>query len=206
MSASSPIDPTVQADHSGHSAHGEHGSHPNFTLTGFVIFLLSESVIFLAFFSGYAVLKLGSTDWLPAGMEGLEWQTPLVNSVVLVSSSGTIALAEWFKHRGSLWGFRSFWLLTMAMGAYFLWGQAQEWQSLSFGFTDGTFGGTFYLLTGFHGLHVATGILLMALMLVKSFVPRNYEGGEQGVVATSLFWHFVDVIWILLFLLLYVWR
>jgi cytochrome c oxidase subunit 3 len=206
MSSSSSTDPTVQADHSGHSAHGEHGSHPNFTLTGFVIFLLSESVIFLAFFSGYAVLKLNATDWLPSGVEGLEWQTPLVNSVVLISSSGTIYLAEWFKHRGSLLGFRALWLLTMAMGAYFLWGQAQEWQSLSFGFTDGTFGGTFYLLTGFHGLHVATGVLLMALMLVKSFLPGNYEGGEQGVVATSLFWHFVDVIWIALFLLLYVWR
>ncbi|MCP9848555.1 heme-copper oxidase subunit III [Cyanobium sp. Morenito 9A2] len=203
MSTSSPLDPSAAPDP---AAHGEHGGHPNFTLTGFVIFLLSESVIFLAFFSGYTALKLSATAWLPSGVEGLEWQTPLINSVVLVSSSGTIALAEWFKHRGSLWGFRAFWLLTMAMGAYFLLGQAQEWRSLSFGFTDGTFGGTFYLLTGFHGLHVATGILLMALMLLKSFLPGNYDGGEQGVVATSLFWHFVDVIWILLFLLLYVWR
>lgn len=200
MSTSTPTDVAA------HGEHGAHGAHPNFALTGFVIFLLSESVIFLAFFSGYAVLKLNANDWLPPGVEGLEWQTPLVNSVVLISSSATIYLAEWFKHRGSLWGFRSFWLLTMAMGAYFLWGQAVEWQSLSFGFTDGSFGGTFYLLTGFHGLHVATGILLMALMLVKSFLPGNYDGGEQGVVATSLFWHFVDVIWVLLFLLLYVWR
>ena len=184
--------------------HGEaHGGH---NMTGFIIFLCSESVIFLAFFSGYALLKLSALNWLPAGVEGLEWRTPLINTVVLVSSSGTIVLAEHFKAKDKLWLFRGFWLFTMAMGSYFLYGQAVEWGGLQFGFTSGTYGGTFYLLTGFHGLHVATGILLMGLMLVKSFLPGNYVGGEQGVQATSLFWHFVDVIWIVLFLLIYVWQ
>ena len=184
-------------------AHAAHGGH---NMTGFIIFLCSESVIFLAFFSGYALLKLSALNWLPAGVEGLEWRTPLLNTVVLVSSSGTIVLAEHFKAKEKLWLFRGFWLLTMAMGSYFLYGQAVEWGGLQFGFTSGTFGGTFYLLTGFHGLHVATGILLMAIMLIKSFLPGNYVGGEQGVQATSLFWHFVDVIWIVLFLLIYVWQ
>lgn len=184
-----------------HSA--EHEKH---NLTGFIIFLCSESVIFLAFFSGYALLKTSALDWLPAGVDGLEWHMPLINSVVLVSSSGTIYLAERAKARGSIWGFRAFWLLTMALGSYFLYGQAVEWSGLEFGFTSGTFGGTFYLLTGFHGLHVATGVGLMTLMLIKSFIPGNYKGGEQGVEATSLFWHFVDVIWIILFLLIYVWQ
>ena len=184
-------------------AHAAHGGH---NMTGFIIFLCSESVIFLAFFSGYALLKLSALNWLPAGVEGLEWRTPLLNTVVLVSSSGTIVLAEHFKAKDKLWLFRGFWLLTMAMGSYFLYGQAVEWGGLQFGFTSGTYGGTFYLLTGFHGLHVATGILLMAIMLIKSFLPGNYVGGEQGVQATSLFWHFVDVIWIVLFLLIYVWQ
>ena len=199
MNSSVPI-PTPEAE--GH--HG--GVHANHNLTGFIIFLCSESVIFLAFFSGYAILKTSALDWLPPGVEGLEWRTPLLNTVVLLSSSGTIMLAEHFKAREKLWLFRGFWLLTMAMGSYFLVGQAVEWSGLSFGFSSGTFGGTFYLLTGFHGLHVATGVLLMTIMLIKSFIPGNYDGGEQGVQATSLFWHFVDVIWIILFLLLYVWR
>lgn len=187
--------------------HGEGGeSHANHSLTGFIIFLCSESVIFLAFFSGYAVLKTSALNWLPAGVEGLEWRMPLINTIVLVSSSGTIWLAETFMARGNLWGFRALWLLTMALGGYFLYGQAVEWSELAFGFTSGTFGGTFYLLTGFHGLHVATGVLLMALMLIKSFLPGNYAKGEQGVQATSLFWHFVDVIWIILFVLIYVWQ
>ena len=183
-----------------------HGGHANHNLTGFIIFLCSESVIFLAFFSGYAVLKLSALNWLPEGVEGLEWRTPLLNTIVLVSSSFTMVAAEHFKAKENLWLFRAFWLLTMAMGAYFLVGQAVEWRGLNFGFTSGTFGGTFYLLTGFHGLHVATGILLMAIMLWRSFLPGIYEGGEQGVQATSLFWHFVDVIWILLFVLIYVWQ
>ena len=193
--------PQPLAEHG--DAHAAHGGH---NMTGFIIFLCSESVIFLAFFSGYALLKLSALNWLPAGVEGLEWRTPLLNTVVLVSSSGTIVLAEHFKAKEKLWLFRGFWLLTIAMGSYFLYGQALEWGGLQFGFTSGTFGGTFYLLTGFHGLHVATGILLMAIMLIKSFLPGNYVGGEQGVQATSLFWHFVDVIWIVLFLLIYVWQ
>ena len=184
----------------------EHEEHPKHNLTGFIIFLCSESVIFLAFFSGYALLKTSALNWLPDGVDGLEWRMPLVNTIVLVSSSGTIALAEHFKNRENMLLFRGFWLMSMAMGAYFLYGQAVEWSGLQFGFTSGTFGGTFYLLTGFHGLHVATGILLMGLMLIKSFIPGNYKGGEQGVQATSLFWHFVDVIWIILFLLIYVWQ
>ena len=187
-------------------APSEHEEHPKHNLTGFIIFLCSESVIFLAFFSGYALLKTSALNWLPQGVDGLEWKMPLVNTIVLVSSSGTIALAEHFKNRENMLLFRGFWLMSMAMGAYFLYGQAVEWSGLQFGFTSGTFGGTFYLLTGFHGLHVATGILLMGLMLIKSFIPGNYRGGEQGVQATSLFWHFVDVIWIMLFLLIYVWQ
>ena len=200
MTSTSPL--SGGAPVSPESGHG----HVNHNLTGFIIFLCSESVICLAFFSGYAILRTSALDWLPPGVDGLEWRTPLLNTAVLISSSGTIMLAEHFKAREKIWLFRGFWLLTMAMGGYFLVGQAVEWSGLAFGFSSGTFGGTFYLLTGFHGLHVATGILLMGIMLVKSFIPGNYAGGEQGVQATSLFWHFVDVIWIILFLLLYVWR
>jgi heme/copper-type cytochrome/quinol oxidase subunit 3 len=93
-----------------------------------------------------------------------------------------------------------------SMGSYFLVGQAIEWKGLEFGFTSGAFGGMFYLLTGFHSLHVLTGILLQLIILVRSFIPGNFESGHFGVNATSLFWHFVDVIWIVLFVLLYIWQ
>jgi cytochrome c oxidase subunit III len=183
--------------------HHDEGEH---RLFGFIVFLISESVIFLSFFVGYIVYKTSATDWLPAGVEGLEVREPFINTIVLVSSSFVIYFAERFLHRENLWGFRAFWLLTMAMGSFFLYGQAVEWAGLPFSFTDGLFGGTFYLLTGFHGLHVLTGVLMQGVMLGRSFIPGNYDEGEVGVAATSLFWHFVDVIWIILFILIYVWQ
>jgi cytochrome c oxidase subunit III len=139
-------------------------------------------------------------------VEGLEVQAPAINTVVLVASSFVIYFAEVALKRNNLWGFRGFLLATMAMGSYFLLGQAMEWNSLEFGFTDGVYGGMFYLLTGFHGLHVLTGILLQLIIFVRSFIPNNYDTGHFGVNATSLFWHFVDVIWIVLFILIYVWQ
>lgn len=180
--------------------------HGGYNLTGFIIFLCSESIIFLAFFAGFTVLKLSSPIWLPEGVEGLEVRMPLINTIILVSSSLVAVVAEKALHRRALWEFRGWWLLTMLMGAYFVYGQYVEWTGLAFGLGSGVFGSTFYLLTGFHGLHVITGILLMGLMLFRSFRPGNYNGGEAGVASVSLFWHFVDVIWIILFLLIYVWQ
>ena len=183
----------------GHDAEGN-------SMFGFIIFLVSESVIFLSFFAGYIALKLTAVDWLPAGVAGLEVREPAINTIVLVSSSFVIYFAEKALDRQNLWGFRILLLATAAMGSYFLWGQATEWRGLPFGVTTGTYGGLFYLLTGFHGLHVLTGVLLQGIMLIRSFIPGNYEGGHFGINATSLFWHFVDVIWIILFVLIYVWQ
>lgn len=186
----------------GHPSHVQGGHN----LTGMVIFLLSESIIFLAFFAGYAVLKSSSPVWLPEGVEGLEVREPLINTVILVSSSFVAYFAERALRSQNLWGFRALWGLTMAMGAYFVFGQAVEWAGLPFSLQSGIYGGSFYLLTGFHGLHVITGVLLMGLMLFRSFRPGNYDNGDAGVTMVSLFWHFVDVIWIILFVLIYVWQ
>ncbi|MDJ0713820.1 MAG: heme-copper oxidase subunit III [Prochloraceae cyanobacterium] len=194
-----------QLHQSSHAIAHEHDEARN-SMFGFVVFLLSESIVFLSFFAGYILYKTTSPSWLPPGVEGLAVREPAINTVVLVSSSFVIYIAERYLHKNNLWGFRFFWLATMAMGSFFIYGQAVEWQSLNFGFTSGVFGGTFYLLTGFHGLHVMTGILLQGIMLIRSFIPGNYEKGQFGVEASSIFWHFVDVIWIILFILIYVWQ
>jgi cytochrome c oxidase subunit 3 len=190
----------------GHEGHGHGHGHADHTITGFVIFLASESLIFLALFVGYAVFKSSAPLWLPAGVEGLEVREPLINTVVLVSSSLVIWLAERALHRQRLGEFRAWWLLTMAMGTYFVIGQAIEWQHLPFGLDSGVFGASFYLLTGFHGLHVVTGLALMAFFLVRSLRPGLVLPEGKGVMAVSLFWHFVDVIWVVLFVLTYVWQ
>jgi cytochrome c oxidase subunit 3 len=183
--------------------HQEHDAAGN-SKFGLIAFLLSESVIFIAFFVGYILFKTQSAEWYPPGVTGLDIAAPRINTIVLVSSSFVIYVAERYLHDKKLWGLRFFLLATMAMGGYFLFGQAVEWNSLPFGFRDGVFGGSFYLLTGFHGLNVFSGLLLQTIMLSRSFIPGNYENGYFGVEATSLFWHFVDVIWIILFILIYV--
>jgi cytochrome c oxidase subunit III len=193
---------TIEAEVRHTQEHDEAGN----SKFGFIVFLLSESIIFISFFVGYTLYKTSLTDWYPEGVTGLETHEPLINTIVLVSSSFVIYVAERYLHDQKLWGFRLFLLITMAMGSYFLFGQAVEWRSLPFSYQSGQFGSLFYLLTGFHGLHVLTGVLLQGLMLSRSFVPHNYDNGSFGVEATSLFWHFVDVIWIVLFILIYVWQ
>jgi cytochrome c oxidase subunit 3 len=184
---------------------GEAYDHHGKGIFGFTVFLLSESMIFLSFFMSYITLRLTTPNWIPAGVPRLEILQPGINTAVLVSSSFVIYLAERALKRRNLNKFRLLWLLTSAMGTYFLVGQAIEWRHLSFGLTTGLFGATFYLLTGFHGLHVLAGILLQLIMLGRSFIPGNYNTTHFGVSATSLFWHFVDVIWVVLFSLLYIW-
>lgn len=185
--------------------HHEHDEEGN-KMFGFIVFLLSESVIFLSFFAGYIIYKTTAVNWLPPGVSGLEIKDPTINTIVLVSSSFVIYFAEKALEKHDLKTYRFLLFLTMAMGSYFLYGQAVEWSSLEFGFTSGTFGGMFYLLTGFHGLHVFTGILLQLIVLLRSFIPGNFDNGHFGINATSLFWHFVDVIWIILFILIYLWQ
>ncbi len=172
---------------------------------GFPIFLLSESVVFLSFFATYIILRLKTPHWFPPGVSGLDVPRAAINTVILVASSFVIYFAERELKRHNLVRFRQLWLLTAIMGVIFLVGQAIEWRNMPFGLDVGPVGGTFYLLTGFHGLHVFTGIVLLLLMYARSLVPGNYAGGHAGVGAVSLFWHFVDVIWIILFLLLYIW-
>ena len=172
---------------------------------GFPIFLLSESVIFVSFFVTYALLRWKNPDWFPPGVAGLDSPRAALNTGILVFSSGMIYVAERALKRHQFVTFRRFWLLTIALGIIFLIGQAIEWRNMPFDLDAGLAGATFYLLTGFHGLHVVTGVILLLYMYFRSLVPGNYNTGHQGVSAVSLFWHFVDVIWIVLFLLLYLW-
>jgi len=172
---------------------------------GFPVFLLSESVVFVSFFVTYALLRWKNPTWFPPGVSGLDISRAAINTAILVSSSGVIYLAERALKRHKLVKFRRLWLLTAALGVIFLIGQAVEWRNMPFGLNAGLAGATFYLLTGFHGMHVFTGVVLMLYMYFRSLVPSNYNTGHQGVSAVSLFWHFVDIIWIVLFLLLYIW-
>ncbi len=189
------------------SGGGTHADHHGKGMFGMTIFLLSESIVFLSFFITYILLRVTIPDWLPAGVTGPRPSTfVVINTIVLLSSSGVIQLAERALSRRHLGRFRLLWLITALMGSYFLIGQGIEWRNLDFGLQSGLVGATFYILTGFHGLHVLTGVILQIIMLARSFQTGNYQNGHFGVSATTLFWHFVDAIWIILFSLLYLWQ
>lgn len=184
-------------------AHDHHGK----AIFGLTVFLLSESIIFLSFIFTYVALRLTTKNWLPLGVSGPELSTfVVISTLVLLSSSFIIQAAENALNRRNLNKFRLLWLMTVCMGSYFVISQLIEWRNLSFGLTTGLVGSTFYVLTGFHGLHVFTGVILQIVMLIRSFIRGNYEDGHFGVSATTLFWHFVDVVWVFIFSLLYLWR
>ncbi len=187
---------------------GQAEDHHGKGMFGVTVFLLSESLIFVSFFASYVTLRLTTPRdvWIPAGTEGPSLTGEVIfNTVVLVSSSFVIYFAERALRYHKLNQFRLLWLTTSAMGIYFLVGEVKEWSGLDFGLSTGLVGGTFYILTGFHGLHVLTGVILQMVMLGRSFRAYNYENSHFGVSAVALFWHFVDVIWVGLFSLIYLW-
>ncbi|MEH2252424.1 cytochrome c oxidase subunit 3 [Nostoc sp.] len=189
------------------SGGGSHEDQHGKGMFGFTVFLLSESIIFLSFIFTYVALRLTTSNWLPPGISGPELSTfVIINTVILLSSSFVIQPAENALRRNKLKKFRWLWLMTIVMGSYFLIGQVIEWKNLDFKLTTGLVGSTFYLLTGFHGLHILAGVVLQIIMLVRSFIPGNYNKTHFGVSAATLFWHFVDVVWVFLFSLLYIWH
>ncbi len=216
MQQTTPNEPTASAPSSAAAAsivgapeselqHHEEHAHGDMRLFGFTIFLISETMLFLGLFSALLTYRSVAPVWPPAGTPELEKLIPAINTVILISSSLVIHQASDAIKKNNLKGVRQSFLITLLMGATFLAGQIWEYAHLSFGLQSGIFGSTFYVLTGFHGLHVFVGLLLMSTVLFRSMKPKHYTAESHfGIEATSLYWHFVDVVWIFLFLLLYV--
>ncbi len=186
--------------------HG-HEEHPDFRMYGVLVFLCAESMIFLGLFIAYLSFRLMAPSWPPEGTPELELLLPGINTLILISSSFVIHRADTAIKQDDEKGMRLWFGITAAMGAIFLAGQVYEYMHLEFGLSDNLFASTFYVLTGFHGLHVLFGLLMMLAVLFRSRAAGHYSHENHfGIEATELYWHFVDVIWIILFALLYLWR
>ncbi|MES2211120.1 MAG: cytochrome c oxidase subunit 3 [Chloroflexota bacterium] len=174
-------------------------------LLGIRLFILSEIMLFGAFFTAYFVLRFQAAAWPP----NPEFERPglaLVgfNTLLLLSSSVTMQWAMTRIARDDRAGFRRGLLATLALGAVFLGIQVYEFANNGFGISDGIFGSTFYTLTGLHGAHVLTGLLLMTAVGNRArlgLVSREHHTAAEVV---SIYWHFVDVVWVLLFVTVYV--
>ncbi|MFM7615778.1 MAG: heme-copper oxidase subunit III [Synechococcales cyanobacterium] len=184
--------------------HGHGEAHPDHRMFGLIIFLIAEGMIFLGLFVAYGAFRVVAPEWPPAGTPELELLLPGINTLILVSSSFVIHNADTAIKKNNVKGMQFWFLLTIVMGIIFLFGQLYEYNHTGFGLKDNVFTSTFYVLTGFHGLHVCLGIGAMLAVLWRSFKPGHYSPAHHfGIEVAELYWHFVDVIWIVLFLILY---
>src|SRR6202451_2927736 len=167
--------------------------------------IIAESAIFTIFVVAY-LFYLGKSITGPTPSEGLE--TPIFYTICLLSSSLTIHLAAKSLERDYARLFLGLWLLTIALGALFLYGTAQEWHRLIYehGLTISTnlFGTTYYSLVGLHAFHVTAGLVMLSIVLLFGLAGR--VGAEQSarVGVLSLYWHFVDAVWVVVFTVVYV--
>ena len=180
-----------------------HEEHPDLRMFGVVLFLVAETMIFAGLFAAFLIYRSMLPDWPPEGAE-LELLLPGINTIILVASSFVMHKGQAAIKNNDNKGLQLWFGITAAMGAAFLVGQVYEYSHMQFGLTNHLFGSCFYALTGFHGLHVTVGLLLILMVLFRSRKEGHYSGEEHfGVEASELYWHFVDVVWIVLFILVY---
>ncbi len=186
------------------AAPAHHEAHPDYRVYGLVTFLVSESLMFGALFTIYLVFRGAAVAWPPEGTE-VELVLPAINTLILVSSSFVIHLGDQAIKKNQVVAMRWWYLLTAVMGATFLAGQAYEYLSLGYGLTTNLFANCFYVMTGFHGLHVFVGLLMILGVLWRSRRPGHYSDHKHvGIEMAEIYWHFVDIIWVILFTLIYV--
>jgi cytochrome c oxidase subunit 3/cytochrome o ubiquinol oxidase subunit 3 len=167
--------------------------------------IAAEAAIFTIFVVAY-LFYAGKSLGGPTPKDVLH--VPIFFTICLLSSSATIHLAVQSWRRGSMPAFAAWWLATIALGAGFLTGTALEWRDLIYarGLTIQTnlFGTTYYALVGLHAFHVTVGLLGLAIVSALAFLGRVHtEHAERGEVL-SLYWHFVDSVWVVVFMVVYV--
>jgi cytochrome c oxidase subunit 3 len=186
------------------AAHGpEEEGHGDHRLFGLATFLVADGMTFAGFFAAYLTFR--AVNPLPAGaVYELELVLPTINTVLLVISSFTFHRAARELRQGRMAPCRLWLLISAALGIAFLAGQMVEYFSLPFGLTDNLYASTFYALTGFHGLHVCLGALMILIVWWQARIPGRFTPEEHfGVEAAELYWHFVDGIWLVLYGILY---
>jgi cytochrome c oxidase subunit 3 len=173
-------------------------------LLGVKLAILSEVTLFGALFAVYFVMRSESPGWPPPGVERPELLLPGINTLLLIASSVTMQWAV-RSARGQGASHLLRWLgLTLLLGGIFIMVQGYEFATNGFGISNGIFGSTFYILTGFHGAHVLAGLALIAIVANRARLGLVSAEHHTAVEATSYYWHFVDVVWVILFTTVYV--
>ena len=194
-------------------AHDSRGGISN-PILGMMLFICSEVMFFSGLFAAYFSVRAASVPWPPIvaqdpalterfNLHAEPWFA-LILTIVLVLSSVTCQLGVWAIRRDDRTGFVRAFGVTLVLGIVFLLGQAYDYSTLGFGVSDTPFGTTFYTLTGFHGAHVFGGAIMLSVVVYRGLAGQFSSRHYDAVEAISLYWHFVDVVWIALFSTLYI--
>ncbi|MDA8233175.1 MAG: cytochrome c oxidase subunit 3 [Magnetospirillum sp.] len=177
---------------------------------GMGLFIASEVMFFVAFF--WAFFNSASktnpqiTQWPPASIHPLHtWSIPFLNTLVLLSSGLAVNWAHHSLRQGNRDGLVRGLLLAVVLGLCFLSLQAYEYGNAAFGFTQGIYPSVFYMATGFHGFHVFVGACFLTVCLLRARRGDFTPGQHVGFEAAAWYWHFVDVVWLFLFVWVYWW-
>jgi cytochrome c oxidase subunit III len=181
------------------------GWMPSKGVMGMTCLIIAESAIFTIFVVAY-LYYLGKDLSGPTPRQVLE--LPILNSICLLSSSATITFALGSLRNNDAKRFSFWWLVTIALGAYFLLRTGREWLHLIHdkGLTIQTnlFGTTFYSLVGLHASHVVVGLLALSIVMAFAIAGRVKQKHAERVHVLGLYWHFVDVVWIVVFTVVYI--
>ena len=191
---------TKDQDH----GHTEHAEHPDHRMFGLATFLVADAMTFAGFFAAYLTFK--AVNPLPDGaIYELELPLPILNTVLLLVSSATFHRAGQAIRQNDHGRCRRWLLITAGLGLAFLVSQMVEYFTLPFGLTDNLYASTFFAATGFHGLHVTLGALMILIVWWQARQPqgRMTSADHFPLEAAELYWHFVDGIWVILFVILY---
>jgi cytochrome c oxidase subunit III len=172
---------------------------------GMICLIIAESAIFTIFVVAY-IFYIGKSLSGPTPREVLE--LPIFNTVCLLSSSITVHLASRALHRANRTMFLLLWFITIFLGAIFLFGTGHEWYHLIYdrGLTVSTnlFGTTYYSLVGLHATHVIAGLIMLTVVFLFGLAGRVGQEQSARVEVLSLYWHFVDAVWVIVFTVVYV--
>ncbi len=200
----------VALDHHDDDHHGpppaNRSSRVEPALLGMLLFIISEIMVFGAFFTAYFFIRLvaeGHT-WFP--VDGVELPKAIagMNTAILVSSSLTMHWAQTSIKNGNRAGLRTGILLTTLLGATFLFIQINEYVNLGVAPQDHAPATIFYGLTGLHGAHVFIGLTLLIMVTVRSFRGHFTAEEHRGVEIPGIYWHFVDVMWVIVYTSIYI--
>jgi cytochrome c oxidase subunit III len=191
-------------------AHAEHPPEANRSsrvepqLLGMLLFIISEVMIFGAFFTAYFFIRIVAADEWPA--QGMELPVAIagVNTAILLSSSLTMHWAQTSIKNGNRFGLKAGILTTFLLGTTFLFVQINEYVHVGFAPSDSAQASIFYGLTGLHGAHVFIGLTLLAMVTLRSFRGHFSPEEHRGVEVPGIYWHFVDGMWIIVYSTIYV--